>query len=58
LKIFFVRLQVEVEDELGRSKSVLQPFSLDGTRLSFSLLPRIALMINASVVVSFVLMIL
>ena len=53
-----MRLQVEVEDELGRSKSVLQPFSLDGTRLSFSLLPRIALMINASVVVSFVLMIL
>ncbi|XP_059485481.1 transmembrane protein 62-like [Neocloeon triangulifer] len=43
-------LTVEVEDELGRSKTVVQPFSLDGTRLAFSVLPRIALMVNISVV--------
>ncbi|CAB3359311.1 Hypothetical predicted protein [Cloeon dipterum] len=43
-------LTVEVEDELGRVKSLTQPFSLDGTRMSFSILPRIALMVNASMV--------
>lgn len=45
-------IHVEVEDEDGRIQTISQPFSLDGTRLSFDLLPRFILMSNASQVVS------
>jgi len=47
----FLKYKVEAEDEAGRKKIVYQPFSLDGTRLSFKVFPRIALMVNVSVVV-------
>ncbi|KAL1122046.1 hypothetical protein AAG570_003452, partial [Ranatra chinensis] len=39
---------VSVTDSNGHEKIVEQPFSLDGTRLSFKLLPRIFLMSNFS----------
>lgn len=41
-------IQVFVKDIQGRTKHHSQPFSLDGTKLSFGLLPRLALMTNAS----------
>ncbi|XP_017772188.1 PREDICTED: transmembrane protein 62-like isoform X2 [Nicrophorus vespilloides] len=43
-------IKVFVKDELNREKTISQPFSLDGTRLSFELLPRIALMGNVSII--------
>ncbi|XP_026463910.1 transmembrane protein 62-like isoform X2 [Ctenocephalides felis] len=46
-------IHVEVEDEDGRIQTISQPFSLDGTRLSFDLLPRFILMSNASQVFQF-----
>ncbi|GLH01779.1 Uncharacterized protein GBIM_07843 [Gryllus bimaculatus] len=46
-------LEVYVEDEHGREKMMEQPFSLDGSRMSFKLLPRIALMCNVSMVFQF-----
>ncbi|XP_043278139.1 transmembrane protein 62-like isoform X2 [Venturia canescens] len=39
-----------VIDDIGRRKEVLQPFTLDGTRLSFRVLPRLVLMSNASTI--------
>ncbi|KAF2887291.1 hypothetical protein ILUMI_18882, partial [Ignelater luminosus] len=45
-------IQVYVKDVEGREKYKEQPFSLDGTRLSFGMLSRIALMTNASTVVT------
>lgn len=48
-KSFF---QIRVVDKEGREKTVTQPFSLDGTRLSFGVLPRLILMSNASHIVS------
>lgn len=41
-----------MKDIDGRTKSVVQPFSLDGSRMSFGLLSKIALMSNASFIVS------
>ncbi|KAF2894815.1 hypothetical protein ILUMI_11361 [Ignelater luminosus] len=46
-------IQVYVRDVEGREKYIAQPFSLDGTRLSFGMLARIALMTNASTVFKF-----
>jgi len=45
--------KVHVTDAVGRTRVVSQPFSLDGTRMNFNLLPRLALMCNISTVVSF-----
>ncbi|XP_023287605.1 transmembrane protein 62 isoform X2 [Orussus abietinus] len=42
------RIQVRVLDEDGRKKVVFQPFSLDGSRLTFKILPRLILMSNVS----------
>lgn len=39
-------------DTDGRKAMVTQPFSLDGSRLSFRVLPRIILMSNVSSIVS------
>lgn len=44
--------QVEVKDEAGRIKVLEQPFSLDGTRMSYQIMARILLMTNATAVVS------
>lgn len=44
--------QVEVKDEAGRMKVLEQPFSLDGTRMSYQIMARILLMTNATAVVS------
>ncbi|XP_046474147.1 transmembrane protein 62 [Neodiprion pinetum] len=41
-------IQVRVVDNDGREKLTSQPFSLDGTRLSFRILPRMLLMSNIS----------
>ncbi|XP_067009565.1 transmembrane protein 62 isoform X2 [Anabrus simplex] len=46
-------IEVNIKDTLGLEKTITQPFSLDGTRLSFRLLPRIALMCNVSMVFQF-----
>ncbi|XP_047002995.1 transmembrane protein 62-like [Schistocerca americana] len=46
-------ITVFVRDTEGREKVITQPFSLDGSRISFRLLPRIALMCNVSVVFQF-----
>ncbi|XP_060530687.1 transmembrane protein 62-like isoform X2 [Cylas formicarius] len=42
------QIELFVKDIDGRELYKSQPFSLDGTRLSFGVLPRIALMSNAS----------
>ncbi|KAF5294024.1 hypothetical protein FQA39_LY13578 [Lamprigera yunnana] len=42
------KIEVIVEDSLGRTIQLSQPFSLDGTKLSFSFLPRLVLMGNVS----------
>ncbi|KAJ8952061.1 hypothetical protein NQ318_010971 [Aromia moschata] len=42
------KIEVYAKDIEGRIKSEIQPFSLDGTRLSFDLLAKIALMSDAS----------
>jgi hypothetical protein len=44
-------VQVLIKDEAGRKKLTTQPFTLDGSRMSFRLLPRLALMSNISLVV-------
>lgn len=36
----------------GREATVVQPFALDGSRLSFRVLPRLILMSNVSNIVS------
>ncbi|PSN33115.1 hypothetical protein C0J52_15540 [Blattella germanica] len=41
-------VHVLIKDEAGREKLHSQPFSLDGTRLSFRLFPRLVLMSNIS----------
>ncbi|XP_043665127.1 transmembrane protein 62-like isoform X1 [Vespula pensylvanica] len=46
-------IQVRVIDEKGREKIIVQPFSLDGTRLSFGFLPRLILMSNVSRIFQF-----
>ncbi|PNF33569.1 hypothetical protein B7P43_G16995 [Cryptotermes secundus] len=43
-------IHVLIKDEAGREKLTTQPFSLDGSRMSFRLLPRLALMSNISLV--------
>ncbi|XP_018565162.1 transmembrane protein 62 [Anoplophora glabripennis] len=43
-------IEVYVKDTDGRIKTVSQPFSLDGTPLSFSILSRVALMTDASLI--------
>ncbi|KAF4518801.1 hypothetical protein B566_EDAN005424 [Ephemera danica] len=45
-------IEVVAEDAERRIKSLSQPFSLDGTRPSFNIFPRITLMTNASAIVS------
>lgn len=47
------KLEVFVEDVDGRERVIDQPFSLDGSRLTFKLLARIALMCNISLVFQF-----
>lgn len=44
------QIEVSVQDHFGRTKNINQPFSLDGTRLSFDVLPRLVLMTNASLI--------
>jgi hypothetical protein len=44
-------IELQVKDAHGRENSYSQPFVLDDTRLSFSLLSRIALMTDASTIV-------
>ncbi|XP_066592487.1 transmembrane protein 62-like isoform X2 [Prorops nasuta] len=46
-------ISVQVIDDGSRSKVISQPFSLDGTRLSFRVLPRFLLMSNAVTVFQF-----
>ncbi|XP_043478345.1 transmembrane protein 62-like [Leptopilina heterotoma] len=46
-------IQVRVADSDGRERTVTQSFSLDGTRLSFSVLPRLILMSNVSHIFQF-----
>ncbi|XP_043259498.1 transmembrane protein 62-like [Colletes gigas] len=46
-------IRVRVVDIDGREKILFQPFALDGSRLSFSILPRIILMSNASNIFQF-----
>ncbi|XP_023024648.2 transmembrane protein 62 isoform X1 [Leptinotarsa decemlineata] len=43
------KIEVHIKDVEGRTKSISQPFSLDGTRLSFGLLAKFILMTSASV---------
>lgn len=43
------QIEVEVQDQSGRRNSILQPFSIDGSRMSFDLLPRMLLMSRLSV---------
>lgn len=43
------RLEIYVRDVEGREKYETQLFALDGTKLSFGILPKIALMSNASI---------
>lgn len=45
-------IHVKAIDELDREKEVVQPFALDGTRLSFRILPRFILMSDATTIVS------
>lgn len=48
-----IKLQVFAKDVDGRQKFIKQPFSMDGTRgMSFGFLPKVALMTDASCVVS------
>lgn len=47
-------IHVRARDSEGREQGILQPFSLDGTRLDFRFWPRLALMSNISTVVSVV----
>ena len=46
-------IRIRVVDTDGREAMVLQPFALDGTRLSFSILPRLILMSNVSSIFQF-----
>ncbi|XP_014599513.1 PREDICTED: transmembrane protein 62-like [Polistes canadensis] len=46
-------IQVRVVDEQDREKVIKQPFSLDGSRLSFGFLPRLILMSNVSHIFQF-----
>lgn len=46
-------LEVFVEDVEGRTKTLLHPFSHDGTQPSFSFVPRLLLMSNVSAVFQF-----
>lgn len=46
-------IHVIIKDVAGRQKITTQPFSLDGTRMSFQVLPRLALMSNISTVFQF-----
>lgn len=46
-------ISVYVIDEAGREYTSTQPFSLDGTKLSFRVLPRLALMTNISTTFQF-----
>ncbi|CAH0714521.1 unnamed protein product, partial [Brenthis ino] len=43
-------LHVVVTDEIGREAVLEHPFSLDGTKLSFEVIPRIVLMLDAGMV--------
>ncbi|KAG5862870.1 hypothetical protein JTB14_023940 [Gonioctena quinquepunctata] len=43
------KMEVYVKDIDGRTKSITQPFALDGSRLSFGIMSKIALMTNASI---------
>lgn len=44
-------IELYVRDEHGREKTYSQPLILDDTRLGFNLLPRLALMTDASTIV-------
>lgn len=44
------KLEVRIRDRAGRLRQLNQPFSLDGTRVTFDLLARFVLMSDASVV--------
>ncbi|XP_003703373.1 transmembrane protein 62 isoform X2 [Megachile rotundata] len=46
-------IRAKVVDVDGRETIVFQPFALDGSRLSFRILPRILLMSNVSVIFQF-----
>lgn len=46
-----ILLQVRVTDIDGRKTTTFQPFALDGSRLSFRILPRLILMSNVSNIV-------
>ncbi|KAG7203784.1 hypothetical protein KM043_013805 [Ampulex compressa] len=46
-------IQVRATDKEGREKLISQPFSLDGTRMSFRILPRLLLMSNVSNIFQF-----
>ncbi|XP_076231397.1 transmembrane protein 62 [Calliopsis andreniformis] len=46
-------IRVRVVDTDGREATVLQPFALDGTRLSFKILARLILMSNVSTIFQF-----
>lgn len=48
----FVLIQVLVKDLDGRSKIIKHSFALDGTRLSFNVMPKFFLSISANVMVS------
>jgi hypothetical protein len=50
--IYIFVFQLQVIDIDGRKKIVTQTFSLDGSRLSFGILPRIVLMSDVSRIVS------
>uniref|UniRef100_A0A023F0B0 Putative conserved plasma membrane protein n=1 Tax=Triatoma infestans TaxID=30076 RepID=A0A023F0B0_TRIIF len=43
------QIQVSVLDEVGREKSITQPFSVDGSTMKFGIVPRLLLMLNFSV---------
>ena len=49
---FLFKLVIIIEDRDGRERKITQPFSMDGTRLNFDLLPRLLLMSHLSVAVS------
>ncbi|XP_021929537.1 transmembrane protein 62-like isoform X2 [Zootermopsis nevadensis] len=46
-------IHVLIKDKAGREKVITQPFSLDGTQMSFRLFPRLVLMSNISLVFQF-----
>ena len=50
--MIFCLTQVFAKDVDNRERMITQPFSMDGSRGPFGLLPRIALMTNASFIVS------